>query len=464
MRDDELLDSLLDEFTRFDGDVETFLSHHPSLPSSVASSLRASAWLAAAPGPTPSPEFRLRARQNFVATLVERRERRSRWSQVLERFAPSLRAASIPLGVALALSIGTAGVYTVSAQALPDQPLYSAKLAFDQIRVFAALTPREKAQVHLAVANERLREAHEEERAGQATAAAGLLQRYQNEVNQARQSDPVVVRSPTATERHPDATSTSKPEVARSAPARGAEPASRRETPEGKATRGDEGHPTAQQAEATSTTLAAPTSTTRPLPPTHPPDTIPPVARVPDVTVPPVHPVPLHPVPNVPAPPTPVPVPGPTSDVLLGVLLRQVPTGDPGAAATLGQYVASVQATKAAGDGWSQRLRVHRAILEGALAQTSGPGRVILENALQTVNAALGSEEDQSTNGAARAPSSTGGQGIDNANSAPATNDHVTNGRSSTDQSSSDHSSNDHSSNDQSSGHRLQDQSVTRHR
>lgn len=426
MRDEEILASSLADLDRSGDDVSTYLSQHVELPSSVQAALRAVEWLQQAPRPTPSPEFRDRARRNFAARVGHAERSGEPFGRFLLRvFSPfPLRAAAVPLAAALFVAVGTAGLYTASAAALPNMPLYSAKLAFDEIRVFTAFTPEQKARAHLAVADERLGEAQVERQAGRTQAASQLLSRYG--VEEAQAEDSVDVAAPATAAPAPRSAETpsvaptasapevSGPEVAQVQvpphPRSGAPPASLPAAPSAPRssaqapTRSAEPAP-ARAAENRSVVApararpafrpSAPSAPTNEPSPTNPPpptNTAPPTsAPLPTNTAPP----PTDTLPR----PTPAPATSPSnpdSGALLRLLVLQASQGDPAAAVTLDLYIKSLPSTRAAGSDGLARLRVQRAALVAVFERIPTAQRPTIARAIAAVDAAIASGRQSS--------------------------------------------------------------------
>lgn len=421
MRDEEILAKALVDLDDADVDVDTFISRRSDLSPSVKAALRAVAWARRAPRPAPTAAFRARARRGFLAAASEPRGRSVPWRRWVVGLAPSLRTAVAPMGFTLAVIIGVAGVYTASAEALPDTPFYSAKLAFDQVRVLTAFTPDNRAQAHLAAANERLAEARAESRAGRVDAAAALMVGYETEVARARGPS---IRIPASTPTIPrlvvvavpSSTPPERPDVARKiastdTPVPSVAPTE--DTPPSVTTRSDVVPPAVH-----SPVPAVPTS---PPLPTH---VLPVLARA---SGPPVVPhradsqqparppaKPAHPVeppaeptepPGVPPSPTPPPAAtlaptalpsGSDSEILLRTLIRQASESDPAASATLQLYTHSLDAAKAAGDGWATTLGVERTQLLAAIEHVPTSQRSVIQHAIDALNQELGDSTTQS--------------------------------------------------------------------
>src|SRR5262249_9891879 len=197
----DLLASCLAELERQGWDLDQVLARHPDLPESVQESLRAAAWLRRAPQPMPSAAFRARSRDRLEALIrADAGRPASRWIRLHALMRPMVRPIAAPLAATLLLVFEVAGVWNASAAALPDTPLYPAKLAIEQVQLLVAVTPQQKTEAYLSVAAERLQEASAEEQAGRDEVVPRLLASYDHAVaaaqttgrgSAARPDDPV---------------------------------------------------------------------------------------------------------------------------------------------------------------------------------------------------------------------------------------------------------------------------------
>lgn len=99
--------------------------------------------------------------------------------RVSDRAVAALALAGLPglwlirgLAVAMLCAMLLASVAVASAQSLPDEPLYAAKLAVGQVRLAIAVTPQDRAVVEISIAEQRL---HEAERLAAKGAPASTL-------------------------------------------------------------------------------------------------------------------------------------------------------------------------------------------------------------------------------------------------------------------------------------------------
>jgi hypothetical protein len=197
MENDDLLDWYLADLARQDEDLEHYLATRPDIPREVVDALQAAAWLERVPRQVPSPAFRARVHQRLAAAHRDEAGRVASRSSIVRRRVPSLRRIAVPLAAGLTLLFVVQGVFSASATALPETPLYPAKLAFEQLAVATAITPEQKARAHWAIAAVRLQEAATEVQAGHPDVAERLLGTYAHEVGVAQEAEravPAVVK------------------------------------------------------------------------------------------------------------------------------------------------------------------------------------------------------------------------------------------------------------------------------
>jgi hypothetical protein len=185
VRDADLLTGCLADLDRRGWDLDSFLVERAELPPSVRVSLLAARRVRLLAGPVPSAEFRARSRARLVTFIQQEAvcsRRRSPIQRLRDALSPVLGRVVAPAAAALVLLFGTAGAWRASADALPTSPLYPAKLAFERLELFAALTPEQDASAHLDVAGARLAEATAELHQGNSVEAASLVRDYDREV------------------------------------------------------------------------------------------------------------------------------------------------------------------------------------------------------------------------------------------------------------------------------------------
>jgi hypothetical protein len=205
MENDDLLDWYLADFARQDEDLEHYLAARPEIPREVVGALQAAAWLQRAPRPVPSPEFRARVHQRLAAAQRDKARRIADRPSIVRQLVPSLRRRAVPLAAGLTLLFVVQGVFSASATALPETPLYPAKLAFEQLAIATALTPEQQARAHWAIAAVRLHEAATEVQAGHPVVAERLLGTFAHEIGVAQEAERAVPA--VATQMAPNGTS-----------------------------------------------------------------------------------------------------------------------------------------------------------------------------------------------------------------------------------------------------------------
>lgn len=188
-RSAELLTNYLVELDRRGWDLDEFVGEHPEMSVALADMLRTADYVRRAAKPVPSDAFRQRSRRRLAAWTARQAPRR-RWYRLPATWRP-YRPLLAPVAAGLLIVFGLGGAWSASASALPNSPLYPAKLAIERAELFTAIGPDRRAEVHLAIAHERLREAGLEQEQGDMTAAQELIVGSDNEVARAQ----AVVRS-----------------------------------------------------------------------------------------------------------------------------------------------------------------------------------------------------------------------------------------------------------------------------
>jgi hypothetical protein len=188
VRDADLLTECLAEIEERGWDLDALLVERADLSSEIRESLLAAQTVRLCPPPAVSDAFRARSRARLVSFIQAEAmcsRRRSPVERLRDALSPILGRLVAPGAAALFLVVGTAGVWSASASALPSAPLYPAKVAFEQLRVLAALTPDQQAAAHVSNAVARLQEANVEFASGDRDTASRLLQSYDREVSAA---------------------------------------------------------------------------------------------------------------------------------------------------------------------------------------------------------------------------------------------------------------------------------------
>ncbi|HEX5417975.1 MAG TPA: DUF5667 domain-containing protein, partial [Chloroflexota bacterium] len=180
------------ELDRRGWDLESFLAEHPEVSAALGELLRTADRVRRASPPAPSEAFRLRSRRRLAVAMARPAPRR-RWYRIGSHWR-DYRPLVAPVAAGLLIVLGLGGVWSASASALPSSPLYSAKLVMEQAALVTAITPDRRAVVHLAIAQERLREAAIEQERGDLTVAQELIQGSDAEV--ARAQDVLQASSP----------------------------------------------------------------------------------------------------------------------------------------------------------------------------------------------------------------------------------------------------------------------------
>jgi Domain of unknown function (DUF5667) len=188
VRDADLLTECLAEIEDRGWDLQALLVERADLSSEIRASLRAAQTVRLCPPPAVSDAFRARSRTRLISFIQAEAicaRSRSPVERLRDALSPIFGRLVAPGAAALFLVVGTAGAWSASASALPSAPLYPAKVAFEQLRVLAALTPDQQAAAHLSNAAARLHEANVELASGHGDTASRLLQSYDREVSAA---------------------------------------------------------------------------------------------------------------------------------------------------------------------------------------------------------------------------------------------------------------------------------------
>jgi len=429
-RDASLLGTYLVDLDRRGWDLDAFVKERPDMSASLQAMLRSADQVRHASNPVASEAFQSRSRERLWAAMARPGPRRR-----LALVGPHWRYPRpliAPVAAGLLVVLGLGGVWSASAEALPNTPLYSAKLIFEQAQLITAVSPDRRAEVHLEIAQARLREAQLESKSGNVTTAEELIRGSEIEVARAKedyqgQSPPtafatavasqvaqvdserrvvatrVVSLAPTDTpsmespDDHlsPTAVAGDDLEIAQvGKPSR--VPTVQQFTPTWSPTPAavehPQGHPSPgrggshrDEIPATSTPLMTPTWTAVVIHPT--------ATGIPT----PIHAPVVMPtaVPPTAVPPEPTNTVTPTTsqnaDQLLHLLVSQALSDDPATQATARQYINLVNSSTLSGPTTQELVAQHRAILERAIASAPEKTRPILEFVLAALNHSEGS-------------------------------------------------------------------------
>jgi len=180
--------------------VEECLARHPERHTELEPLLRAAHHIRSTPEVTPSAAFRSGARERMIHLIRARQSTARNPDQpkpagLLERLRSTVgirRAVgrfALPAvaTMAIILLLGTLGIGAVyaSSASVPGDSLYGVKLAGEQVRLAASLSPNEDARLRLKFAAERLEEAGALVERDAAARIAPLMRRYVAEVEAA---------------------------------------------------------------------------------------------------------------------------------------------------------------------------------------------------------------------------------------------------------------------------------------
>ena len=164
-------------------ELQDVLRRYPNDRDELVALLRLSVDVAALSAEAADPAFRLRARNAMLAEAARRRERR-RWNPFAFLPRPALAAGA----TGLALVAGGLTAAAASNSSLPGDPLYGVKLTIEQAQLAATFGTAARAQLQLQFADVRLDEAQRLFAAGRVQDGVRLVDQYDAEVAQFKQS------------------------------------------------------------------------------------------------------------------------------------------------------------------------------------------------------------------------------------------------------------------------------------
>ncbi len=151
---DEILNNCLDRLLAQKASLAECLAAYPEQRVALEPLLQVATLTAAAPQ-EPSPAFVSATRSRLLTALAQKRAARQRPRFVLRPLALRLATALVALLLVLTSCL------VVSADSLPDSPLYPVKLAAEQVQIWLAPDAEAKAQLHLQFVQRRFQEAQE---------------------------------------------------------------------------------------------------------------------------------------------------------------------------------------------------------------------------------------------------------------------------------------------------------------
>lgn len=151
---DDILNDCLEKMLQ-GRSIEQCLADYPDHASALEPMLRTAARTRMATNVRPRPEFKDRARHEFQVAI---RDMETKPAPVGRRFFPSLKPVWIAVCVLVAIIIAGGGTVYAAGNALPDSPLYSIKLATEQVRLFFTPSDIGKAELYAQFADERVEE------------------------------------------------------------------------------------------------------------------------------------------------------------------------------------------------------------------------------------------------------------------------------------------------------------------
>jgi hypothetical protein len=152
---DEILNNCLDRLLTQKASLAECLTSYPERRGELEPLLQVASLTAAVAPQEPSPAFVSATKSRLLTALARKRAARSRPRFVLRPLALRLATAIVALLLVLMSCL------VVSADSLPDSPLYPVKLATEQVQIWLAPDAEAKAQLHLQFVQRRFQEAQE---------------------------------------------------------------------------------------------------------------------------------------------------------------------------------------------------------------------------------------------------------------------------------------------------------------
>ena len=181
---DKILDQCLADIRAQRATVADCLVRYPDAADELKPLLEMAAALEATQDVQPSAAFKgaTRARLARLQPPVNARARpRAAWFSL----GGSWRYAAVALVIVLLFAVFSGSVAYAASNSLPGSALYPVKRAMEQVELAAATTPESKAQVHLAIADQRLTEAAALAMRGQPQLAEHAVKEYSAQVDAA---------------------------------------------------------------------------------------------------------------------------------------------------------------------------------------------------------------------------------------------------------------------------------------
>ena len=147
---DNILNDCLERLITGQATIEQCLQRYPEYVKELEPLLRTAAFMNKAVDVKPSDDFRARARYQMQLKMAE-----SKVPQRVTRVVPRWAIAVCTVMLVFVLGGGTV---LASAGSMPGSPLYAVKLAAENVHVKLALSQEKKAELYVAMANERVDE------------------------------------------------------------------------------------------------------------------------------------------------------------------------------------------------------------------------------------------------------------------------------------------------------------------
>ena len=190
---DHILDLCSNKIKLGEADIASCLDEYPQYASKLEPLLETVLLLCEEPQPEPEPNAAYQGAQMLQRKLIDKRQaivnKRGSWKSFLDRIYSSvgtrrkitypvphwqLRWVAIMTGVVAFITILIGGV-TLSSHIMPDEPLYSTKIAVEQFRLRLTPSTEEKGKFQITLAERRMEELTEMSKSGKTEQAVSLV-------------------------------------------------------------------------------------------------------------------------------------------------------------------------------------------------------------------------------------------------------------------------------------------------
>jgi hypothetical protein len=196
---EELLQTCLESIASGQDTIDSVLARYPQLADDLRSALEAASWLRLRSDLlNPRPGFVMASRSRLLEQVQREQAARqraeaerpvSRWQRLLSVFFRPRWSYQLVLGLFLliALTVVTGSGLVAAADALPGEPLYPVKLAYEKAQLSVTQSKTGDANLHLEFAQRRLEEIQKSVETGRSQAVTTAVEDMQWQVGQAIQ-------------------------------------------------------------------------------------------------------------------------------------------------------------------------------------------------------------------------------------------------------------------------------------